>query len=76
MAYASPSDVCRLRKLAADAMCNLGVICEQIDELAIAAGEQDQDRHNEALASLQEAAITIPYNVGALQTALPKEVSL
>lgn len=75
MSFATPSEICRLRKLAADITCNLGVICEQIDELSIAAAERDQDRHNEALASLQEAAITIPYNVGALQTALPKEIA-
>ncbi|MEN9840302.1 MAG: hypothetical protein RL376_102 [Verrucomicrobiota bacterium] len=75
MAYASLSDITRLRKLAGDIMCNLGVICEQIDELSISASEQDADRHNEALESLREAAITIPFNVGALETALPKEAA-
>jgi hypothetical protein len=74
MSYAYPSDLCRLRKLAGDIMFNLGVVCDQIDELAAAATDQDADRHNEAMVSIQEALITIPYNCDAMKTALPKEI--
>lgn len=74
MSFATPSEICRLRKLAADAMCNLGMICHYIDEMELAATNAQANQHNEALESLREAAITIPYNIGALETALPREI--